>query len=492
MKKSIFLMNVILAMAFTFVSCTSEDTTAGNSNTTDATSYVNGNAIKANITVAGTQDESRAIVKTSFETGDKILIWFDHNTNWGYDTPEEPDLVIAYDGTTWNTDVDADVSGNKPKALGTLKAIYNGDLKTVACQPYSYNSTTNVITSTITDWLFLTEIQVVVKGLQYDANTTYTLSCDRLKPIEGYQVNSDEIVAKLGTQGDAVTGISNSDGVAFVFATTDSYNQAADYEFTLTGAGTRMPYTAKSATIVMGKNKVIGLTIDADKFVQYVEIGGKKWATMNLGATTVAGSRMTCYGDYYAFGETNVRYAHRYANTDGSLTFDEWYSQYATYGYSSGTYTRASGDAVKEKLGGSWRIPTKKDFVALRNACTGGTSEEYSKFDELNSRNPSGGVYWLTTNQIYLPEYNGVEGVLYVDKTDTSKRLFFPAAGRLWQKTLYGNNEEGMYWSTDYKEYSDRTLGYCLRFYYNGTDHYENPTNEWEMYHGLTLRPVSD
>ena len=29
----------------------------------------------------------------------------------------------------------------------------------------------------------------------------------------------------------------------------------------------------------------------------YVEIGGKKWATMNVGATTVAGSPETAYGD---------------------------------------------------------------------------------------------------------------------------------------------------------------------------------------------------
>ena len=40
----------------------------------------------------------------------------------------------------------------------------------------------------------------------------------------------------------------------------------------------------------------------------YVEIGGKKWATMNVGATTVAGSPETAYGDYYAWGETVTYY----------------------------------------------------------------------------------------------------------------------------------------------------------------------------------------
>lgn len=40
----------------------------------------------------------------------------------------------------------------------------------------------------------------------------------------------------------------------------------------------------------------------------YVEIGGKKWATMNVGATTVAGSPETAYGDYYTWGETVTYY----------------------------------------------------------------------------------------------------------------------------------------------------------------------------------------
>lgn len=40
----------------------------------------------------------------------------------------------------------------------------------------------------------------------------------------------------------------------------------------------------------------------------YVEIGGKKWATMNVGATTVAGSPETTYGDYYTWGETGTYY----------------------------------------------------------------------------------------------------------------------------------------------------------------------------------------
>lgn len=42
---------------------------------------------------------------------------------------------------------------------------------------------------------------------------------------------------------------------------------------------------------------------------EYVEIGGRKWATMNVGATTVAGSPKTAYGDYYTWGEIDTYYS---------------------------------------------------------------------------------------------------------------------------------------------------------------------------------------
>lgn len=41
---------------------------------------------------------------------------------------------------------------------------------------------------------------------------------------------------------------------------------------------------------------------------EFVEIGGKKWATMNVGATTVSDSPETAYGDYYTWGETVTYY----------------------------------------------------------------------------------------------------------------------------------------------------------------------------------------
>ena len=41
---------------------------------------------------------------------------------------------------------------------------------------------------------------------------------------------------------------------------------------------------------------------------EFVEIGGLKWATMNIGAKSVADMKETAYGDFYAWGETCTYY----------------------------------------------------------------------------------------------------------------------------------------------------------------------------------------
>ena len=65
--------------------------------------------------------------------------------------------------------------------------------------------------------------------------------------------------------------------------------------------------TAKDGSGVKGNCKVTVKETGINGHA-FVEIGGLKWATMNVGATTVAGSYETCYGDYFAWGETEPRY----------------------------------------------------------------------------------------------------------------------------------------------------------------------------------------
>jgi uncharacterized protein YjdB len=77
---------------------------------------------------------------------------------------------------------------------------------------------------------------------------------------------------------------------------------------------------AKDGSGVKGECEVTVQQADINGHA-FVKIGGLKWATMNVGATTVAGSYATCYGDYYAWGETQPRYMTITRSGTGSASY---------------------------------------------------------------------------------------------------------------------------------------------------------------------------
>ncbi len=224
---------------------------------------------------------------------------------------------------------------------------------------------------------------------------------------------------------------------------------------------------------------------------EFVEIGGLKWATMNVGATTVAGSYETCYGDYYAWGETQPRYASitRSGINNASFTWRNGYSSgysrdnYPTY---TGTTLDASHDAATANWGGTWRTPKREDFMALAKACSGSDGNDQTPV-ELTSTITSGGFYWLSSTQTIEPAYTGVAGVLFVSASDISKRVFFPASGFVYDTSLYDGGTYGRYWSS-----SLRTLdtGYACSLRFDSS--YVSPLNFDYRCLGFTVRPVSD
>lgn len=145
----------------------------------------------------------------------------------------------------------------------------------------------------------------------------------------------------------------------------------------------------------------------------YVEIDGVKWATMNIGAESV-----TDYGLYFQWGDTQGYTASQVGSGSGQKYFG-----WGDYKYNSGdennpvmskynstdgsthlSVLQSSDDAVHAAWGGNWRMPTAQEFLALCDAVD---------------------AVW-TTNY----DGSGVNGVVCTDKTDSSKVLFFPGAGR--------------------------------------------------------------
>ena len=197
---------------------------------------------------------------------------------------------------------------------------------------------------------------------------------------------------------------------------------------------------------------------------EYVEIGGLKWATMNIGAT-----QPSDYGLYFAWGETQGYTAEQVGRGEGQRYFG-----WEDYKYGNGTsspdatgmtkYNEADGktvleasdDAAVANWGGNWRMPTTADFQALGAAVN---------------------TAWTQVNNVY--------GMLCTDKTDESKTLFFPAAGNCFDGSAKNVGYGGPYWSSSLN-YNNKQYAYALNFTDNGA--FWN--NQYTRYYGYTVRPV--
>ena len=179
-----------------------------------------------------------------------------------------------------------------------------------------------------------------------------------------------------------------------------------------------------------GKNllagKAYGYNVNLVKH-EFVDLGlpsGTKWATMNIGASTVED-----YGCYFAWGETVG-----YPQTDLSHCFD-WahykycegtsstltkYCKSSTYGtVDTLTELEESDDAAYMNWGENWRMPSLENYQEL-----------------LSSDNTSSE---LTTQ-------NGVYGRKLTSKSNGNS-IFFPAAGYRSSYTLNSTGEYGYYWT---------------------------------------------
>ena len=196
----------------------------------------------------------------------------------------------------------------------------------------------------------------------------------------------------------------------------------------------------------------------------YVEIGGLKWATMNIGATSI-----TDYGLYFQWGDTQGYTASQVGSGSGQKYFGwEDYKYITNAGTSSSAFTKynstdgkvlldASDDAATAAWGSSWRLPTTAEYAALGTATISAWTASYKG--------------------------SGVSGLVLTDKTDSSKVLFFPAAGGCfygsvldvgsfgyyWSSPLYSSNVKGAYGlgfdssSMNWQNISYRCNGFCAR-----------------------------
>lgn len=204
---------------------------------------------------------------------------------------------------------------------------------------------------------------------------------------------------------------------------------------------------------------------DPYKGHEYVEIGGLKWATMNIGA-----SKPSDYGLYFAWGDTQGYTKEQVGSGEGQKKF-----AWADYKYGNGTsepgdtgmtkynetdgktILEASDDAAVANWGGSWRMPTTDEFQALGAAVN---------------------TVWTQVNNVY--------GMLCTDKTDSSKTLFFPAAGDCFNGSVRFVGDFGSYWSSSL--YADGRQSVYYLFFGSGGSTWGKLSYR---YCGYAVRPVA-
>lgn len=174
-----------------------------------------------------------------------------------------------------------------------------------------------------------------------------------------------------------------------------------------------------------------------------VELGlSVLWASCNLGA-----SKPEEYGRYFAWGDVVGQ------TWDGSKWSNGGFSTYPSYELDGNGNLKQEYDAAHVILGGKWRMPTREEYVELRENCRSS---------------------WVVINEVHGRMFGS-------NKNDNA--IFLPFAGRgngsslndgfggfLWSSTFYGG---------DYAWRLSFDSGLVETYYYNRN-------------FGFSIRPVSE
>ena len=218
--------------------------------------------------------------------------------------------------------------------------------------------------------------------------------------------------------------------------------------------------------LIKDANDIVVCSIEELQDEGYVDLGlpsGRLWASCNLGATTPCE-----YGNYYAWGETEPKSDYSWSTykwCNGSDTTMTKYCTKSMYGtVDKKTTLENEDDAVYVATSGEAHMPTHADIVEL-----------YSNTDNT----------WCTCTVLGEGhETHTVNGRLFTSKTDTTKKIFIPAAGCQVDTSVGSTGNYSFVWSSSLREdYSFR----AWRLYSDSGDVYDG----WNLRcYGYSVRGV--
>ena len=298
--KKIFTILAAAVAAFSLASCNKEIAEEIPAVTSD---------FMVDITVPSLSGAETKAVKSSWEKGDKLNIWFD-GAYWNV----LPQLVLTYDGTKWNA---SEMDKSILRETGTFNVIYeasNSEFTEVRNNSYYYFPYKDVITSgtsakrqyavpmscyqngveytysegkltaNISSWQFLTMIQVVVTGLTKSASS-YALKIDGVQNTAAYAFNAatGTFTNSGNSTGGYSIGVQNKDGIAFYFGG-NSKPESRDLVFTLKErlSEKEIIFTKTSTALVTSATSVKAVKIGSEQFKIASDYNGYEYVDLGL------------------------------------------------------------------------------------------------------------------------------------------------------------------------------------------------------------------
>lgn len=202
-------------------------------------------------------------------------------------------------------------------------------------------------------------------------------------------------------------------------------------------------------------------TLSSSKSHEWVDLGlSVKWATCNVGASTPGG-----YGNFYAWGEVSPKKEYKWDNyvfrTSGDSESDIVFSKYNTNGaygpVDNKTKLDLSDDVARRQWGGSWRMPTQREWFELWNECI-----------------------WTWKSMEGHPGYE-------ITSKKNGNSIFLPAAGDHFYTTVQNRGVVGNYWSSDLEDYNRSYYAQSISFKSDG----KSPCAAYRNT-GCSVRPVTE
>lgn len=414
-----------------------------------------------NINVNAPDKETTKSVKTGWVDGDVVFVFFS-----GAEAPKYAEM--CYDGSTSKWVTTAKNELDLADGSGTMTAIYLpfGSDATVAADdalfkfataPYTYYLTATqpytVADGEVSGTLSMTapghfvqftipgEAAAVIPALE---NGRYRLSVSNVKPATpgSFAAATGVAAPQLLDLGDALPGYVYDGGIQFSgYLPAESDGVAKDYTFILFDSqSTAHSLTLSGKTLSAGKAiKLNAANVWADyNKPEAVNLGlNFKMASRNIGATVDRADNASCWGLYFAWGETtgyaagsgHTFDAAHYSLANGDMTHLTKYNYDAAKGNDGFVdykfVLEAADDAATVAYGGLWRMIDYPEFRALWNSCDWawyGLSDV--KGFEIRGR----GIY--SGNSVFIP----ASGRWYSSLSGTG------SLAEIWCRDLYTNN----------------------------------------------------